>query len=218
MPRYRLLACSATQSIWSSTGFRRRRSSLRHLSSISLAALNLRRLLWVGGPSRHQAPRTGRYKKRVSLLEPLLRDLGNRGDALARSLPSRRSIWGLSFRRERLRERGPSSRRASEGCPPRGGAIEVVFTSEPSRNQCWYPAVQYASGHINFRRTHATVSAPKACGLAATVSAHRKSFSIFSCQYSASGDRKRYSKNTRGQPREADSLSRLYRRMAMPFE
>ncbi len=121
-----------------------------------------RRLLWVGGPSRYQAPRTGRYKKRVSLLEPLLRDLGNRGDALARSLPSRRSIWGSFFRRERLRERGPSSRRASEGCPPRDGAIEVVSTSEPSGNRCWYPAVQYASGHINFQRTHAAVSAPKA--------------------------------------------------------
>ncbi len=47
---------------------------------------------------------------------------------------------------------------------------------------------------------------------------HRKSFSIFSCRYSASGDSKQYSKNTRGQPREADSLSRLYRRMAMPSE
>ncbi len=57
-------------------------------------------------------------------------------------------------------------------------AIEVVSTSEPSGNRCWNPAVQYASGHIDFRRTHAAVSAPRACGLAAKASAHRKLFSI----------------------------------------
>ncbi len=57
-------------------------------------------------------------------------------------------------------------------------AIEVVSTSEPSGNRCWNPAVQYALGHIDFRRTHAAVSAPRACGLAAKASAHRKLFSI----------------------------------------
>ncbi len=89
--------------------------------------------------------------------------------------PSRRSIWGPSFRQERLRERGPRFRRASEDCPL---AIEVVSTSEPSGNRCWNPAVQYPSGHIDFRRTHAAVSAPRACGLSAKASAHRKLFSI----------------------------------------
>ncbi len=67
---------------------------------------------------RSQPQHRGWYKRRASLLEPLLRGFGNRGDALARSPPSRRSIWGPSFRRERLRERGPRFRRASEGCPP----------------------------------------------------------------------------------------------------
>ncbi len=145
-------------SVWSVTGFRRRKSSLRHLRSTSLAAINLRRLLRVGSPSRHQAPHTGRYKKRVLLLEPLCRDLGNRGNALTQSPLSQRSIWRPSFRWERLRE---SSCRASEHCPPWDGAIKVVSTSEPSGNKFCDPAIQYASGHINFQRTHAASVRPK---------------------------------------------------------
>ncbi len=44
----------------------------------------------------------------------------------------------------------------------------------------------------------------QATSISDEASAHRKSFSIFSCWYSASGDSRRYSKNTRSQPREAD--------------
>lgn len=45
-----------------------------------------------GQPIRHQAPRTGRYKRRVSLLESIIRDLGSRGDTLTQSPLSLRSI------------------------------------------------------------------------------------------------------------------------------
>ncbi len=115
------------QSIQSLTGFRRRKSSLQHLSSTSLAALNLRRMLRVGGPSRHQAPRTGRYKKEsVASRAPPEGSWQQRRYSHPKPAEPKVNLR-TSFRQERLRERVPSSRRASESCPPWGGANQGCF-------------------------------------------------------------------------------------------
>ncbi|KAL0153232.1 hypothetical protein M9458_051455, partial [Cirrhinus mrigala] len=65
-PAFRLLACSATQSMLSSTGTRRHVSKRRRSSGSSLAAVQLTRLLSWSSLVRVPAPHTGKRKNRAS--------------------------------------------------------------------------------------------------------------------------------------------------------
>ncbi len=189
-PRSRLLACSATLLTRSSTGFRRRVSKRRRSSGSSLAALGLRGLL-DSSPRRVPAPHTGRLKRRA--LPLALPRGGARSSATHLGLQGRSRIWGPCLRLGGPRKRSPDTWgcRTSEGRPLWGRKeLQGAYLS-PVPSTLRSVRRKGTETHVTPEGVYKTDSSGSAwrctiTGVRATVS------------------------NTRGQPRETGSLSRLF--------
>ncbi len=197
MLRLRLLACSATPSMPSSTGTRRPINKRWLFSGSCLAALQLRRLLDGSSPSRVLVPRTGRRKNRAS---PLALPRVRTEDELQAKKPWRPWPW------------------ACEGSPLWGRATFIAVhgarsSSVPSGDRSANPATYSAPGRSDLQQAHILVSsAQKRNGteMLATPSGVSRTASLaVSCRYATPGYRTSCSNNTRGQSRETGSLSRL---------
>ncbi len=193
-PRSRLLACSATLSTRLSTGFRRRVSKWRRSSGSSLAALGLRGLLGGSSPQRVPAPHTGRLKRRA--LPLVLPRGGARSSATRLGLQGRSRIWGPCLRLGGPRRKSPDTGgcRTSEGRPLWGRKeLQGAYLS-PVPSTLRSVRRKGTETHVTPEGVYKTDSSGPAwrcavTGVRATVS------------------------NTRGQPREAGSLSRLFSSM-----
>ncbi len=189
-PAPRLLACSATLLTLSSTGFRRRVSKRRRSSGSSLVALGLRGLL-DSSPRRVPAPHTGRLKRRA--LPLALPRGGARSSATHLGLQGRSRIWGPCLRLGGPRKRSPDTWgcRTSEGRPLWGRKeLQGAYLS-PVPSTLRSVRRKGTETHVTPEGVYKTDSSGSAwrctiTGVRATVS------------------------NTRGQPRETGSLSRLF--------
>ncbi len=107
MPGLRLLTCSVTPPMQSSTGTRRPINKRRFSSGSSLAALELLGLLGGSSPLRKPAPHIGRHRNRVLPLVCPHREAEVRGDILCRGPLDRNRICGPLFRLEIPWRRSP---------------------------------------------------------------------------------------------------------------
>ncbi len=203
MPRLRLLTCSATPSMSSSTGTRRPINKRWLFSGSCLAALQLRRLLDGSSPSRVLAPRTGRCKNWASPF----------------ALPRVRPEDELQAKKSSAKKPWCPWPRACEGSPLWGRATFIAVhgarsSSVPSGDRSANPATYSAPGCSDLQQAHILVSsARKRSGteMLATPSGVSRAASLaVSCRYATPGHRTSCSNNTRGQSQETGSLSRLF--------
>ncbi len=213
MPGLRLLTCSVTPPMQSSTGTRRPINKRRFSSGSSLAALELLGLLGGSSPLRKPAPHIGRHRNRVLPLMRPHREAEVRGDILCRGPLDRNRICGLLFRLEIPWRRSPDVCGAEllraaptwmQRCPPHH-MVPVSPQCPQGIGLLTLPVFQ------GTQRASLSVFSTRRCSgaekLASSSEVSRTERSVLPCR--ASGHRSSCSNYTRDQSQETDSLSRL---------